>query len=229
MSTWWSVFAWGGRCDPRIFYLSPNGPAPGCVGADACNTTCRSGSCDRSCSSFPHDIFPRGPLFYPSNSKFVGYPDEPMSEDFTISLVTVVFLLVTMLSMGLFAMHCVRRWSFELFWVAHWIAFPALFCTVLLHAASAWYYVIGGLILWAVDHVLRIRKSLVEVSVGFSCCHLRLLSSFYFAFFGRGSALVADISLSRRFLLHAGSCGGVGSTCSPHGAGDQYSSSDAGS
>lgn len=163
MGTWWSVFAWGGRCDPRVFYMSPDGPIhPDCIGENACNATCRSGSCGRSCSSFPHDILPRGPMFYPSDSS--SYPEEPMGDDWTISLVTVMFLIVALLCMGILGLNCVRRKAFELFWVAHWIAFPALVGAILFHAQSGWYYTLGGLVLWFLDHFLRSEKALRSVS-----------------------------------------------------------------
>eukprot|EP00038_Savillea_parva_P014726 m.11917 g.11917 ORF g.11917 m.11917 type:complete len:976 (+) comp2890_c0_seq1:248-3175(+) len=166
MAMWWSVFSWGGRCDPRVFYLNKNGPLPGCENiADACNATCRSGSCPLSCSSFPHDIIPQGPLYYPSNSVYDGYAHLPTADDFTIPLMTVMFLIVTGVCMGILAHHRVRRAVFELFWAAHWIAFPALFIAVLLHATSSWYYLLGGLALWAIDHYIRIRNSLKTVHV----------------------------------------------------------------
>lgn len=164
MFAWWTIYAWGGRCDPRIFYLSPDGPAPGCEGADACNATCRSGSCPLPCSSFPHDILPRGPMFYPSNSLYMGYPPEARGLDWTPPLMTYLYLLV-LICMGIFAHHRVRRQQFELFWAAHWIAAPPLMAGMLLHAYSAWYYIMGGFTLFAVDHCIRSHNASLEVDV----------------------------------------------------------------
>ena len=58
------------------------------------------------------------------------------------------------LAFGVFAFYWVRRKHFELFYYFHHL-YLALFVMTLWHAASAWYYVTGGLALWFFDRFLR--------------------------------------------------------------------------
>lgn len=55
---------------------------------------------------------------------------------------------------GGLAFHKVRRKHFELFYYSHHFAF-VVYIAVLFHAASAWYFVMPGILLYAVDRAIR--------------------------------------------------------------------------
>ena len=59
--------------------------------------------------------------------------------------------------MGIMAKESIRRKHWEVFMIAHHVAFPMVLIVVLYHAASAWYFIGGGIILWIVDNVLRFQ------------------------------------------------------------------------
>ena len=83
--------------------------------------------------------------------------------DFSVPLISVVSA-VALVAMGLLSVNYVRRRHFEVFYFAHH-AFLALFLAVLWHAPSAWYYVMPGLLLWAIDHAVRFANACRAVKV----------------------------------------------------------------
>jgi predicted ferric reductase len=68
-----------------------------------------------------------------------------------------IVAVLLMVCMGRFARYSTRRANYELFYYLHH-AFLAAFSVALLHAASSWYYLVGGLALWFLDRGLRALK-----------------------------------------------------------------------
>lgn len=92
----------------------------------------------------PHDIF--------------AVPTDFHSDNFTIPLaeLTGFFMLVTMAGGSL---YIVRRLYYEVFYILHHFSM-IIFVMMLWHASMAWYYIVPGLILWAVDHCIRLSNCL---------------------------------------------------------------------
>ena len=65
---------------------------------------------------------------------------------------------------GILTAEWVRRSHFELFYFTHF-ASMVLFLATLWHAASAWYFILPGLALWAFDHGIRFTKGCVQVDL----------------------------------------------------------------
>ena len=101
---------------------------------------------------FPHDILAVPTVFHPDN--------------FTIPLASFTGFLAILI-MGGGSYHALRRYNYEMFYFLHHFSM-VLFALMLWHAAMAWYYITPGLILWAVDHFLRLSNCLG--------IHTRLLS-----------------------------------------------------
>lgn len=80
----------------------------------------------------------------------------PEGTNWTIPLITLVFW-VFLVCTGVFAQNYFRRNHFEVFYYLHHV-YLVLFAAVLWHAASAWYYLIGGLSLWFVDRCIRVYQ-----------------------------------------------------------------------
>jgi len=79
-------------------------------------------------------------------------------DNFTIPT-AVLTALAALVFMGLFTQYAIRRASYELFYYAH--HFSIIFFLVMLwHATMGWYYVIAGLVLWGVDHCIRLSNSI---------------------------------------------------------------------
>lgn len=71
---------------------------------------------------------------------------------------SVLFLFFVLPIMGVLSLGPVRRKYFELFYWSHFLSM-VLFAATLWHAASAWYFLLPGLALWAADHALRFTKA----------------------------------------------------------------------
>lgn len=78
---------------------------------------------------------------------------DPHADNFTIQTVTIAFWL-TLICTGVFAQNWVRRKNYEVFYYLHHV-YLVLFIATLLHASSAWYYIIAGLSMWFCDRCLR--------------------------------------------------------------------------
>lgn len=89
--------------------------------------------------SFPRDIF--------------AVPQTFHADNFTVPMIVLVTLCM-MLIMVPTALPYIRRQNYDLFYISHHF-FMILFFAMLWHATMAWYYVIGGLTLWMVDHIIR--------------------------------------------------------------------------
>lgn len=92
--------------------------------------------------NFPHDIF--------------CVPTQYHSNNFTIPLTTLTTALV-FLCVGALSLFPVRRYCYELFYWPHHVAVIMLLM-MLWHATFSWYYITGGLVLWAVDHFIRLHR-----------------------------------------------------------------------
>lgn len=91
---------------------------------------------------FPHDIF--------------SIPTQYHSNNFTIPLTTLSTGLA-LLCIGVCSYYPVRRYCYELFYWPHHFAVIMLL-VMLWHATFCWYYITGGLVLWAVDHCIRLHR-----------------------------------------------------------------------
>ena len=89
---------------------------------------------------FPHDIFAVPQQFHP--------------DDFTVPL--AVFTSICMLC--IFYPLCsqyIRRSNYDLFYIIHHFSI-VIFFMMLWHATMGWYFVTGGMILYVVDHIIRL-------------------------------------------------------------------------
>ena len=80
---------------------------------------------------------------------------------------------LTFLLVGLGSLEAVRRWNYDLFYYLHHFVL-VLFLMMLWHATMAWYYIIGGLILYAVDHSIRLYRS---IGYTLSCQGLQIVGN----------------------------------------------------
>ena len=94
---------------------------------------------------------------------FGAQPNGFVADNETISVMSVLFLFFVLPIMGVLTLEPIRRKYFELFYFSHFISM-VLFCSTLWHAASAWYFLLPGLALWAADHALRFTKSCETVT-----------------------------------------------------------------
>ncbi|KAJ8607861.1 hypothetical protein CTAYLR_008898 [Chrysophaeum taylorii] len=103
---------------------------------------------------FPNDVL-EVPGYFPLN----GFPKSRgrCSDNWTIPLATIA-VFVALFAMGVLAHFQVRRARFEVFYYAHhW--FLAIYAAALWHAASCWYFVLGGLTHYVFDHAFRTRNA----------------------------------------------------------------------
>ena len=94
---------------------------------------------------------------------FGAQPNGYVADNQTISVMSVLFLFFVLPIMGVLTLEPVRRKYFEVFYFSHFISM-VLFASTLWHAASAWYFLLPGLALWAFDHAMRFTKSCEAVS-----------------------------------------------------------------
>lgn len=93
-----------------------------------------------------------------------GSPNAFITDNLTIGIMSTFFIFLVLPIMGVLTLNYVRRRHFELFYFSHFFSM-VLFCATIWHAASAWYFLLPGLALWAVDHLLRFTKSCRPVTV----------------------------------------------------------------
>ena len=129
-------------------------------------------------AAFPMDVL-QVPMWFPANAApcaaldqndraavracYIKWHDEvtddgtgvrqPDSDNFTIQMATITATAM-FVCMGWFARFSARRENYERFYYLHHL-FLAVFVVALLHAASSWYYLTGGLVLWFADRCLR--------------------------------------------------------------------------
>jgi len=85
------------------------------------------------------------------------YPT-PGADNFTISQMTFIFLVICLPTMGFTSIWSIRRANFELFYWAHQL-FLVLIFIIVHHANSMWMYTLVGCIVLAFDRVLRLWRS----------------------------------------------------------------------
>ena len=109
--------------------------------------------------TFPHDAY-AAPTYWPLD----GHPISagPIGDDFTIPTITYVFYMALFI-FGVLTLETVRRNRFELFYYSHHFAL-VVYVAVLWHAASAWYFVVPSIVLYAADRALRFRAATREVT-----------------------------------------------------------------
>lgn len=93
-----------------------------------------------------------------------GSPNGWVEDNETISVMSFLVIFLVLPGMGVLTLNFFRRKHFELFKFTHFVS-AVLFCAVIWHAASAWYFLLPGLTLWAVDHALRFTKACRSVDV----------------------------------------------------------------
>ena len=93
-----------------------------------------------------------------------GSPNGFITDNLTIGIMSTFFIFFVLPLMGVLTLNYVRRRYFEVFYFSHFFSM-VLFCATIWHAASAWYFLLPGLALWAVDHLLRFTKSCRPVAV----------------------------------------------------------------
>ena len=92
--------------------------------------------------SFPHDI--------------LAVPTTFHADNFTIPLIMVTFLCIICVMIPC-ANYAVRRWNYDVFYMVHHF-FMVIFFAMLWHATMAWYFIIGSVILWVCDHIIRMSN-----------------------------------------------------------------------
>lgn len=94
-------------------------------------------------NSFPHDI--------------LAVPMDYHADNFTIPLAQVTFLIMLMVY-GVLTYSTIRRRYYKIFYYFHLFSL-VVFLVMLWHATMSWYFITGGLILWAADWLLRMFNS----------------------------------------------------------------------
>lgn len=102
---------------------------------------------------FPNDVL-EVPTYFPTNGQ--GRAGGRCSDNWTIPLA----FITTVLTFLCMSFTFVRRRHFELFYYAHH-CFLAIYAVALWHAASAWYYMLGGLAHYMFDHALRTHNATI--------------------------------------------------------------------
>ncbi len=112
---------------------------------------------------------------WPEN--IIAIPSQYHQDNFTIPLMSITFVFLIVF-MGLGSIYFIRRYSlthsltyllthsltsfcrhyYEVFYYSHHF-FMIFFIVVLWHATMAWYFIIGGLVLWVVDHIIKIGNA----------------------------------------------------------------------
>jgi len=82
------------------------------------------------------------------------------ADDFTVPLaeITSVVMIVVM---GCISFYKIRRANYDLFYFTHHF-FIVIFLVVLWHATMSWYYILAGLSLWGVDHIVRFLRPIIH-------------------------------------------------------------------
>lgn len=100
--------------------------------------------------SFPYDAFCYV-LYYAVNSPTLTNSDKPSYTDWTIPIQQLIaYPSLFMIGIPVLMRH--KNW--ELFKYFHFI-FLALIPAVIMHAASAWYFMLGGIAFWLIDASIR--------------------------------------------------------------------------
>jgi predicted ferric reductase len=106
--------------------------------------------------TFPRDLYAI-PTSYPTGGEPISHHHTAGgSDNFTIHTMTYIFYL-SLPIFGILTYEGIRRKRFELFYYSHHFAL-VVYLGVVFHAASAWYYVTPGLLLYALDRALRFAK-----------------------------------------------------------------------
>jgi len=98
---------------------------------------------------------------FPSNIYKV--PLDYNSDNFTINL-TFLNTIAMFFFMGILSLPFIRRKQFEVFYYAHHFSL-AVFIVVLWHATTSWCYILGGLLLYVFDRMIRFTKACSTVMV----------------------------------------------------------------
>eukprot|EP00930_Biecheleria_cincta_P038564 TRINITY_DN26492_c0_g1_i1.p1 TRINITY_DN26492_c0_g1~~TRINITY_DN26492_c0_g1_i1.p1 ORF type:complete len:905 (+),score=114.85 TRINITY_DN26492_c0_g1_i1:365-2716(+) len=99
--------------------------------------------------SFPYDAFAYI-QYYSINHDLVN-PSKPDYDNWTIAIMQLI-AYPALFMVGISSL--VRRKHWELFKYFHYV-FVALIPALLLHSASAWYFLLGGIAFWLVDSAIR--------------------------------------------------------------------------
>ena len=83
-------------------------------------------------------------------------PSPYHNDNFTIPLSILTFFIAIIL-MGVFSNSWIRKYHHELFYWSHHFSL-ILFFVMLWHATMSWYYITAGLILYAIDHMIRFSR-----------------------------------------------------------------------
>ena len=78
-------------------------------------------------------------------------------DNFTIPAMTITFIVMVIV-FGVLTHYTIRRANYELFYYAHFFS-GVVFLMVLWHATMAWYFILPGLALYAVDHGVRLLRN----------------------------------------------------------------------
>jgi predicted ferric reductase len=91
-------------------------------------------------------------------------PNHYRPEDATIAVNQALFIAVIIPVFCGLTLPLVRRFYFEWFYYTHFLA-NVLFCAILWHADFAWMYIIPGLVLYMIDHMVRFCKMIRPIEV----------------------------------------------------------------
>jgi len=95
-------------------------------------------------------------FYVQNNYAFWTIPQGYHEDNFTIHLAFLAACLLAV-AMGALTLERVRRAHFEVFYYAHHVS-VVVFAVMLYHAASAWFYMLGGLSLLALDRAMRFAR-----------------------------------------------------------------------
>jgi len=109
--------------------------------------------------------------FKQNNLKFpqaiLSIPSEFHNDNFTIPLSILTFF-ITIVLMGIMSNYWIRKYYHELFYWSHHFSL-ILFFVMLWHATMSWYFITAGLILYAVDHMIRFSRCVgINVNVEYA-------------------------------------------------------------
>jgi predicted ferric reductase len=79
-------------------------------------------------------------------------------QNFAVPLGQLSFY-VALLCLGVLTFYKIRRWWYEIFYYVHFTFVPIFILAVLWHATMAWYYLIGGLVLYTADVIIRLTTN----------------------------------------------------------------------
>jgi predicted ferric reductase len=81
-----------------------------------------------------------------------------MSQNFAVPLGQLTYY-VGLICLGVLTFYKIRRYWYELFYYVHVTFVPVLILVVLWHATMSWYYLIGGLVLYTADVIIRLTTN----------------------------------------------------------------------